>query len=96
MRRNYSGCAICDSTWGDVWAEVEGERMFFCCDVCLTQFRHLVGRLREATGWPRIDSLEIAGDRRGRRCEAGYGHERFRCFIAFNSDGDVREFRPGG
>ncbi len=94
MRRNYTGCAICDSTWGDVWAEVEGERLFFCCGICVTQFRHLVDRIKASTGWPTVDAIEISGDRRGRRCVAAHGADRFGCFVAFNADGDVREFRP--
>ena len=93
MKRNYAGCAICDSTWGDVWAEVEGERMFFCCELCVTQFRELVARVKEVTAWPAIDALDIAGDRRGRTCEARHGADRLRFFIAFNPEGHVREFR---
>ena len=96
MRRNFTGCAICDSTWGDTWAEVEGERTFFCCAICATQFRHLVDRIRSSTGWPTIDAIEIAGDRRGRRCTAAHGGERFGCFVAFDPEGNVREFRPDG
>ncbi|MCI4365044.1 MAG: TA0938 family protein [Thermoplasmata archaeon] len=92
MKRNYSGCAICDSTWGNLWEDVEGERMFFCCDVCLTQFRRLVDRVKRETGWSAIEALEIEGDRRGRRCLAASGEARFRFRIAFNSLGEIRAF----
>lgn len=92
MKRNYSGCAVCNSTWGNVWAEVEGERMFFCCDICATQFRRLVDRVKTETGWSTLDSLEIAGDRRGRTCVAGSGDESFRCFVAFTPQGEIRTF----
>ncbi len=92
MKRNYAGCAICDSTWGDVWAEVEGERMFFCCDLCLVQFRSLCERIKHETGWATIDSLTIAGDRRGRTCRASTGPRTFDCFVAFNPQGEIRRF----
>lgn len=92
MRRNYSGCAICDSTWGGVVAEVEREEIFFCCAVCETQFRGLVDRVKSETGWPRIDAVEVAGDRRGRSCSATYDGERLSFFIVFGVDGEVRSF----
>ncbi|MFZ1023587.1 MAG: TA0938 family protein [Thermoplasmata archaeon] len=92
MKHNYEGCAICDSTWGDVWAEVEGERTFFCCEVCAVQFQGLVDRVKAETGWTRIDQLTLAGDRRGRTGEAMVSGERFHFFIAFNPEGAIREF----
>ena len=92
MQRNYSGCAICDSTWGDVWAEVDGERIFFCCELCVVQFRGLVDRIKRETGWPRIDALEIAGGRRGRTCRATAGAATFGCRVAFNAQGEIRSF----
>ena len=93
MKRNYTGCAICDSTWGDTWAEVDGERMFFCCELCVVQFRGLVERIKATTGWLAIDAIAIEGDRRGRRVEARHGGATFRAFVAFNAEGRVREFR---
>jgi hypothetical protein len=92
LKRNYVGCAICDSTWGNVWAEVDGERVFFCCDLCVTQFRGLIDRIRQETGWARVDAVEISGDRRGRTClaTAGEAHSRFQ--FAFNSDGQLLQF----
>jgi len=92
LRRNYSGCAICDSTWGDVYAEIDGERMFFCCDLCVTQFRAMVARVKSETGWPRLDSLEIAGGRRGRTCTATFGPDRFEFVVVFGPEGDLLTF----
>ncbi len=66
--------------------------MFFCCDVCLTQFRRLVARIEAETGWPTIDALEIEGDRRGRRCTASYGSQSYRATVAFNAQGEIRAF----
>jgi hypothetical protein len=92
LKLNYRGCAICDSTWGNVWQEVDGQRMFFCCELCHVQFRGLVERIKRETGWERIDALEIAGDRRGRTCAATSGSEVARFAFAFNSEGRLRRF----
>ena len=94
MKVNYDGCAICGSTWGDLWSEVEGDRLFFCCAICLDQLRGLVERVKSATGWDRIDALEVAGDRRGRTCTARRGSASFRFFITFNPQGTVWKFEP--
>jgi Ta0938 len=93
LKRNYEGCAICDSTWGDVWADVEGERTFFCCDTCLAQFQHLVARIEAETGWTRIEELFLAGDRKGRTGEARSQGHSLHFFVAFNPEGAIRQFR---
>ena len=92
MKRNYTGCAICDSTWGDVWEEVEGERMFFCCTLCAVQFRHLVARIRQETGWSQIDVIEIEGGRRGRTVRAMRGENSFQARVMFDPEGDLLAF----
>jgi hypothetical protein len=92
LKRNYSGCAICNSTWGNVWEEVDGERTFFCCTTCVAQFRHLVDRIKGETGWGRIESLEVEGDRRGRTCLAKAGSEALRAKVLFNSEGELLVF----
>lgn len=96
MKVNYSGCAICDSSWGNLWEEVEGQRLFFCCEICTTQFRNLVARIETETGWPSIDSVSIAGDRRGRTCRATRGATSYECAVAFNSQGEILTFRTIG
>lgn len=92
MKLNYEGCALCGSTWGNVWAEVDGQRMFFCCDVCESEFRGLIGRIKQDTGWDRIDELVVAGDRQGRTCLAISGGRKARFAFAFNSEGSLRRF----
>jgi hypothetical protein len=92
LKTDYEGCAICGSTWGDVWAPVDGESMFFCCDICARQFQGLVARIKAAAGWPRVDEIHIQGDRRGRTCTARRGESSGTYFVAFTPDGRVREF----
>jgi hypothetical protein len=76
--------------------------MFFCCERCALQLRGLLARVKSATGWSRVDALELEGDRRGRRGLATHGDGRFRFFVAFNAEGEVRKFDalpvddPGG
>ena len=92
MKRNYDGCAICNSTWGNVWAEVDGERLFFCCDLCVVQYRALIERIRQETGWSEIDAIEITGDRRGRTCTVVSGEARAAFTFAFNPEGHLLRF----
>jgi len=66
--------------------------MFFCCDLCLVQFRGLVERIKRDTGWDHVDELEVAGDRRGRTCMAKSGSRSARFTFAFNSEGSLRRF----
>jgi hypothetical protein len=92
LQVDREGCPICGSTWGDHVEEVGGDRWTFCCAICARQFRHLLERVRGATGWPGIDRLEVRGDRRGRRCVATRGRERVEVEIAFDPLGEVRRF----
>ncbi len=87
------GCALCGSTWGNVWAEADGKRRFFCCDLCVVQYQNLVTRIKEATGWTRIGALEITGDRRGRVCRASQPGEVRGFLVAFGTEGTLRVFR---
>lgn len=79
------GCAICQSTWGNYWAELEGQRMFFCCDICETEFRNMINEVRQKTGWKIIDEIKISGDTRGRHCTAISGGDAYHFQVRFNS-----------
>jgi hypothetical protein len=92
LRINYSGCAVCDSTWGNHFEEVDGERRFFCCAICARQFRALLERVHAATGGSPLEELVIAGDRRGRTCTVVSAAGRARFEFTFNSEGAILEF----
>ncbi len=66
--------------------------MFFCCQVCAIQFRCLVERVKQETGWHQVDSLTIEGDRRGRMCLATAGEQGFRARVVFNAEGQILRF----
>jgi len=87
------GCAICQSTWGDYWAEVEGQRMFFCCELCEIEFRNMIQQIKQRTGWQQIDEVQIMGDHRGRECTALSKNNAYRFFIRFNSQGGIETFQ---
>ena len=86
------GCAICRSTWGNYWAEVEGQRMFFCCEICEVEFRNMIDEIKRRTGWKTIDEIEIAGDTRRRNCMAKSDGLTYRFQIRFNSRGEIGAF----
>jgi len=94
LKRNFDGCAICNSTWGNLWAEVDGERLFFCCAICEVQYRGLIERIKKETGWSHLTSLDIAGDRRGRTCDVSSDGQHARFVFAFNSEGQLLRFQP--
>ena len=94
MRLRPDGCVLCGSTWGDYWEEVDGERRFFCCEVCARQLKSLVRGLLTATGWDRLDALVIEGDRRGRVARATRAAEERSFSFVFDEAGGVRRLRP--
>lgn len=94
MKRNYSGCALCDATWGDYWREVEGENMFFCCNVCADAFENMVLKLKEVTRWPAVGSVEISGNySKGRTCNASSPDGDNVKYFFRHENGDITEFK---
>jgi hypothetical protein len=84
------GCVLCGATWGDYWEEVEGKRLFFCCDVCAKQYRNILDEAKKRRGWNSVDALEMKGNYRGRVCTVRRGSESYRFLISFFESGDVR------
>jgi hypothetical protein len=90
------GCAICQATWGNHWAEVEGQRMFFCCEICEDEFRNMISEVKRRTGWKTIDEIKTSGDQRQRECLALSGSHSYRFIIGFNSEGGIGLFSELG
>ena len=86
------GCALCGATWGDYWAEVDGRKLFFCCDICARQYVNIVGEVKKRTGWAKLGDIKMEGNYRGRICTAFSGAESIRFMISFFENGDVRSF----
>jgi len=90
---NRRGCKLCDATWGEYWAEVDGERMLFCCSICSQAFRRMIDAVKFASGWKEISSLEISGNNStGRRCTARSSERAFHFYIKFHEDGSILDF----
>ncbi|OFX15278.1 hypothetical protein A3K71_06995 [archaeon RBG_16_50_20] len=87
------GCAICEATWGNYWAEVEGQRMFFCCEICEVEFRNMIAEVKHRTGWQTIDQIKVNGDQRQRECTAISGNRSYHFSIGFDSQGGIRIFQ---
>ncbi len=92
MKVREDGCVICGATWGDYWEEVEGQRMFFCCDICAAEFKNMIRTVKERTGWKTLDEVEMSGNYRGRVCNAKLSENSFRFLIRFNDQGEVQSF----
>ncbi|MCI4360102.1 MAG: TA0938 family protein, partial [Thermoplasmata archaeon] len=45
-------------------------RTFFCCQLCAEEWVSLLDRVTSATGWPRVDGVDLEGTRWGRTGEA--------------------------
>jgi hypothetical protein len=88
-----SGCAICGSTWGDYWREIDGERMFFCCEICADEFENMLREIKKRTGWREIDEIKIEGDYRGRVVSAKSGDgPSYKFVVRFDSKGAIQKF----
>ncbi|MCL5681184.1 MAG: TA0938 family protein [Candidatus Thermoplasmatota archaeon] len=93
MKRNYSGCALCDATWGDYHRVIEGENMFFCCSICADAFENAIDRVKNVKNWKTVDEISISGNySKGRKCVAKFGNVEFHFFFR-HEDGRITEFR---
>ncbi|GGP20840.1 hypothetical protein GCM10007981_10540 [Thermocladium modestius] len=88
------GCALCGATWGNHHEEVEGERLFFCCDLCAAGFRRTVEEIKRRTGWDYIDEIQLVGNyHAGRTVTAISGGRSARFYVKFNEDAEIETFR---
>jgi putative zinc binding protein len=93
LKLREDGCVLCGSTWGNYWAEVDGERRFFCCELCAAQFEHLLAAVRTELGNARVDAVVIEGDRRGRVATVDHAGGPSQFTFLFGGEGEVRRFR---
>ncbi|AAY81528.1 TA0938 family protein [Sulfolobus acidocaldarius] len=89
-----TGCALCGGTWGDYYEEIDGEKLFFCCDICALEFVNMLREVKKRTGWDRIDELVINGNySSGRTCVSKRGGREYKFYVRFNEDAGVETFR---
>ncbi|MHB1441066.1 MAG: TA0938 family protein [Cuniculiplasma sp.] len=90
---NEKGCALCDATWGEYYRDIEGERTFFCCNICADIFESMVNNVKKRTGWGFIDYINLEGNyNRGRECEARSGDKIYRYYFRTYGDGRMMKF----
>lgn len=66
MKINNTGCALCESTWGDYYQVVEGTKLFFCCDVCASLYQEIIDKIKEFYYIKTINSLSLTGNSKER------------------------------
>jgi len=86
------GCPLCGSTWGDWWEDVDGQSVFFCCELCARQWVAMNEEVKRRTGWPRVDWVDVDGDRWGRTCTAHHRDAGYGFFVVFTPEGGLRRF----
>ncbi len=90
---NTEGCGLCNATWGDYYRDIDGDNMFFCCNICADIFETMVNKVKESTGWQSIDYVELIGNySKGRNCIARHGDEEFKYYFRTYSDGTFITF----
>ncbi|AWR95737.1 TA0938 family protein [Acidianus brierleyi] len=89
-----NGCALCGATWGDYYEEIDGEKLFFCCDVCATEFKNMIEEIKRRTGWKKIDELSIEGNYyKGRNCVAKTEGREYKFYVKFGDDAEIETFK---
>ena len=88
-----AGCALCGSSWGNYWRETEGANRFFCCSLCADAWENAVAKVKETSGWPRVDFLFL-DEQRGNEADgrARCADREVRFFLAGNDDGTITRF----
>lgn len=90
---NTEGCGLCNATWGEYWREIDGDNMYFCCNICADIFETMVEKVKDSTGWKKIDYVELKGNySSGRECVAKSGDQSFSYYFRTYSDGKFITF----
>lgn len=89
-----TGCAICGGTWGSYYQKIDGEEVFFCCDVCAKEFDGMIQEAKRRAGWEKVEEVDIRGSwSAGRHVRAKSGAREIHFYINFDEDGNIRTFK---
>ncbi len=89
-----NGCALCGGTWGNYYESVEGEELFFCCNICAKAFINIVNEAKRRFNLNKIDYIELRGNfYRGRTIEVKDGERSHKFYIKLSDEGDITEFK---
>ena len=90
---NDEGCGLCNATWGEYYRDIDGDRMFFCCNICADIFENMVEEVKKRTGWTSIDRIDLVGSySSGRNCTARHGSSEYKYYFRTYSDGRMMKF----
>lgn len=63
---NNTGCALCNSTWGNYYQTIENTKLFFCCEACANIFNEIIVYLKRKFEIVSIDKIGLQGNPRYR------------------------------
>ena len=90
MKINNSGCALCNSTWGDYYKIIEDTQLFFCCEVCADLYQDIVYKIKKTYQISKIDYLEVEGNSKERIFKGTSDQKVFKGKIHFSKGKVVR------
>jgi hypothetical protein len=90
LPRPENVCALCGSSWGDVWRTIDGRRLFFCCKVCEREYLVTLKEIKKRTGWKKLEDVRFEGGRRGRRCVAKSGEKSYTLIASYDRAGRIQ------
>ncbi|MEM0165662.1 MAG: TA0938 family protein [Saccharolobus sp.] len=91
------GCALCGATWGEYYGEIDGEKLFFCCDYCYMEFANMINEVKKRNNWDKVDEIEINGNYyAGRTCIAKHEGKSYKFYVKFNDEAGIETFKEIG
>ncbi|WP_292319237.1 TA0938 family protein [Caldisphaera sp.] len=89
-----TGCALCGGTWGNHYEIIEGDNLFFCCDICAKAFKNIINEAKKRGKLNKIDYIDIKGNfYKGRTIEAKDSERSYKFYVKFSDEGDIIELK---
>ncbi|MGB9729597.1 MAG: TA0938 family protein [Thermoprotei archaeon] len=89
-----NGCTLCGATWGEYYEEIDGQKLFFCCNICALEFKNMINEAKKRTNWIKIDELTIKGNYyTGRTCTAKNENREYKFYVKFGNEGEITTFK---
>lgn len=89
-----TGCALCGGKWGNYYGKINGEDLFFCCDICAAEFKNMLQELINRTGWKKVNEISIEGNYyTGRKCIAKENDKEYKFYVRFGENAEVTTFK---
>ena len=87
-------CVLCNSEWGNYWEEINSKNLFFCCVICVDQYKAVIKAIQFHTGWKIIEKITFEGNSRYRKGFANSKQGIVEFSVSFLSDGKLWSFSP--